>query len=81
MKKKLILFLYGELWIMCLGPLGYFLKLNENSKSPWISKNLSHSFIKKFQKKTLEGILGPTPPPPTNSLPYKTFTETPNPPF
>jgi hypothetical protein len=74
MKKKLIVFLYGELWIMCLGPLGYFFKLNENSKGPWISKNLSHSFIKGFQKETLEGILGPTPPPPTKSLPYKTFT-------
>jgi hypothetical protein len=49
---------------MCLGPLGYFFKLNEmdgsneNSKGPWISKNLSHSFIKRFKKKTLEGILG-----------------------
>jgi hypothetical protein len=31
---------------------------NENSKGPWISKNLSHSFIKRFKKKTLEGILG-----------------------
>jgi hypothetical protein len=74
MKKKLIVFLYGELWIMCLGTLGYFFKLNENSKGPWISKDLSHSFTKRFQKKTLEGILGPTPPPPTKSLPYKTFT-------
>ncbi len=24
MKKKIIVFLYGELWIMCLGPLGIF---------------------------------------------------------
>jgi len=47
---------------------------NENSKGPWIFKNLSHSFIKIFQKKTSEGILGSTPPPPTKSLPYKTFT-------
>jgi hypothetical protein len=62
MKKKLILFLYGELGIMCLGPLGYFFKLNENSKGPGILKNLSRSFIKRFQKKTLERILGPTPP-------------------
>jgi hypothetical protein len=80
MKKKLILFLYGKLWIMCLGPLGIFsssMKMdgsNENSKHPWIFKNLSRSFIKIFQKKTSEGILGPTPPPPTKSLPYKTFT-------
>jgi hypothetical protein len=46
---------------------------NENSKGPWIFKNRSHSFIKIFQKKTLEGILGPTPPPPTKALHYKTF--------
>ncbi len=59
---------------MCFGPLGYFFKLNENSKGPWISKNLSHSFIKIFQKKFVEGNLGPTPPPPTKSVPYKTFT-------
>jgi hypothetical protein len=56
MKKKLIVFLYSDLWIMFLGPLGYFNKLSENSKGPWILKNLSHSFIKRFQKKTLEGI-------------------------
>jgi len=65
---------------MCLGPWGIFsssMKMdgsNENSKGPWILKNLSCSLIKRFQKKTLEGILGPTPPPPTKSLPYKTFT-------
>jgi len=51
------------------GALGYFFKLNENNKGSWISKYLIHSFIKRFQKKTLEGILGPTPPPPTKSLP------------
>jgi hypothetical protein len=44
---------------MCLGPLGIFsssMKMDgsdENSKGPWISKNLSHSFIKIFKKKTL----------------------------
>jgi len=53
---------------------------NENSKGPWISKILSCSFIKRFQKKTLEGILGPTPPPPTKSLPYKTLNKIPPPP-
>jgi len=52
------------------GALGYFFKLNENSRGSWISKYFIHSFIKRFQKKTLEGILGQTPPPPTKSLPY-----------
>jgi hypothetical protein len=47
---------------------------NENSKGPRISKNLSNSFIKIFQKKTVKGILGPIPPPPIKSVPYKTFT-------
>jgi hypothetical protein len=56
MKKKLIMFLCGELWMMCLGPLGYFFKLNENSKGPWISKNLSHSFIKGFKRKLWNGF-------------------------
>jgi hypothetical protein len=41
---------------------------NENSKGPWIFKNLSRSFIKIFQKKISEEILGPTPPPPTKYL-------------
>jgi hypothetical protein len=68
MKEKFILFLYGELCIMCLGHWGIFsssMKMdgsNENSKGPWILKNLSRSFIKIFQKKTLEGILGLPPP-------------------
>jgi hypothetical protein len=41
---------------------------NENSKGTWIFKNLSRSFIKIFQKKTLVGILGPTLPPSTKYL-------------
>jgi hypothetical protein len=53
---------------------------NENSKGPWIFKNLSRLFIKIFQKKISEGILGQTPPPPTKSLHYKTFTYPPPPP-
>jgi len=67
---------------MCLGPLGYFFKLNENSKGPWISKNLNHSFIKRFQKKTLEGILGPTQCPPLqqNHYPIKPLHKFPSPP-
>jgi hypothetical protein len=44
------------------------------AKAHGYQKKISHSFIKRFQKKTFEGILGPTPPPPTKSLPYKTFT-------
>jgi hypothetical protein len=52
-------------------PWKYFFTLNGNSKGPWISKNLSHSFIKRFQKKTLEGILGPTPPLLQNYYPIK----------
>jgi hypothetical protein len=56
MKKKHIVFLCGELWIMCLGLLGYFSKLNEYSKSPWISKNLSYSFIKRFKRKIWRGF-------------------------
>jgi hypothetical protein len=67
---------------MCLGPLGYFFKLSENSKGPWISKNLNRSFIKRFQKKTLEGILGPTLGPPLlqNHYPIQPLAGPPPPP-
>jgi hypothetical protein len=78
MKKKLIVFLYGELWIMCLGPLGYFFKLNENSKGPWISKNLSHSFIKRFQKKTLERFWAQPLPLLQNHYPIKPLHKSPS---
>jgi hypothetical protein len=62
------------------GALGvYIFKLNENSKGPWISKNLSHSFIKRFQKKTLEGILGPIPPLLQNHYPIKPLHKWPPP--
>jgi len=57
------------------GALGVFFSSSiKIAKAHGYQKNLSHSFIKRFQKKTLEGILGPTPPPPTKSLPYKIFT-------
>jgi len=41
------------------------------AKAHGYQKNLSHSFIKRFQKKTLEGILGPTPPLIQNYYPIK----------
>jgi hypothetical protein len=54
----------------------------KNSKGPWISKKFNHSFIKRFQKKTLEGILGPTLGPPLlqNHYPIKPLHKSPPPP-
>jgi len=58
----------------------HFNKLSENSKGPWISKNLSHSFIKRFQKKTLEGIWAQPLPLLQNHYPITPLHKSPFPP-